>query len=192
MGPAAGFRYYPAMNAEQYLVLSALGPDRPGLVAEVTRYLSERGANIVDSRMIILGGEFGIMVLVSADEAELGKIEHDRGELESRTGMTVVARRTKSPLAHRKAITIPCTVVAEAIDQEGIVHKVAAALHRLGVSIVSLSTSAYNAPITGSPLFRLEASADLPQGLTLAKLRTALDEVARAENIDISVQSGPR
>src|SRR5262245_59721991 len=107
------------MTDEIFQVLSALGPDRPGLVAEVSEYLTERGTNIEDSRMAVLGGDFGILVLVSGAEGAVVSVERDHGDLSDRTGLSVMLRRTKSPEEHRRAAVIPCLVTAEAIDQEG-------------------------------------------------------------------------
>jgi glycine cleavage system transcriptional repressor len=176
-------------TTEQFLVLSALGPDRPGLVAEVTEYVSERGGNVEDSRMAILGAEFGILLLVSGTEQEIGAIEREVGSLKEKTGLELLWRRTKAPEEHRKAAVVPCLITAEALDQEGIVRAVSRALCKVGVNIVSLETHAYEAPVTGSPLFRLEARVDIPQGVTVSKVRKAMDEVAAAENLDIDVRS---
>ena len=177
------------MTTETFLVLSALGPDRPGLVAEVTEYLTERGANIEDSRMAVLGGDFGILVLVSGAADRIARVEQDHAALEGKTGLTVVLRRTKSPEEHRRAAVIPCLVTGEAIDREGIVRAVSRALHQVGVNIVSLQTTAYQAPITGSPLFRLEAHVDVPQATGVSRVSQAMAEVATAENLDIDVRS---
>ena len=177
------------MAAERYLVLSALGADRPGLVAEVTEYLAERGVNVEDSRMAILGAEFGIQVLVSGAEASVARVVADQAMLETKTKLGILIRRTKSPEEHRRAAVIPCVVTADAIDHEGIVRAVALAISHLGINIVSLETSTYNAPITGSPLFRLEAKIDLPQGVSLAQFRRQMDEVAHRESLDIDVRA---
>lgn len=177
------------MAAERYLVLSALGADRPGLVAEVTEYLAERGVNVEDSRMAILGAEFGIQVLVSGAEASVARVVADQAVLETKTKLGILIRRTKSPEEHRRAAVIPCVVTADAIDHEGIVRAVALAISHLGINIVSLETSTYNAPITGSPLFRLEAQIDLPQGVSLAQFRRQMDEVAHRESLDIDVRA---
>ncbi|MCU0683402.1 MAG: transcriptional regulator [Polyangiaceae bacterium] len=174
---------------ELFLVLSALGPDRPGLVARVTDFLTERGANVEDSRMVVLGGEFGILVLVSGTSAELEAIGRDKAVLAGETGLEILLRRTKSPEEHRRATTIPCIVTVEAIDQEGIVRVVARALHNAGVNIVSVETSTYEAPITGSPLFRMEARLDLPATVTVSNVRKAMAAVAESENLDIEVRS---
>jgi glycine cleavage system transcriptional repressor len=177
------------MASDQYLVLSALGADRPGLVAEVTDYLAERGVNVEDSRMAVLGAEFGIQVLVSGSEPSIAKVAADKGLLETKTKLGVLVRRTKSPEEHRRAAVIPCVVTAEAIDHEGIVRAVALAISHMGINIVSLETTAYNAPVTGSPLFRLEAHIDLPQGVSVAQFRRQMDDVAQRESLDIDVRS---
>src|ERR1700730_8488448 len=95
------------MTTETFLVLSALGPDRPGLVAEVTGYLTEHGTNVEDSRMAVLGGEFGILVLVSGTPDRIASVEDDHEALSDKTGLSVMLRRTKSPEEHRRAAVIP-------------------------------------------------------------------------------------
>lgn len=177
------------MTTETFLVLSAVGPDRPGLVAEVTEYLTEHGANVEDSRMAVLGGDFGMLVLVSGSAEQIAAVEDAHEALSDKTGLSVMLRRTKSPEEHRRAAVIPCLVTAEAIDQEGIVRAVARALHNVGVNIVSLETTAFDAPVTGSPLFRLEARVDVPQATGVAKVRKAMEDVATAENLDVEVRS---
>src|SRR5713101_7719309 len=126
------------MSTDHYLVLSALGADRPGLVAEVSDYLAERGVNVEDSRMAVLGAEFGIQVLVRGSEGAIARVVDDRAMLETRTKLGVLVRRTKSPEEHRRASVIPCVVTAEALDHEGIVRAVALAISHLGINIVSL------------------------------------------------------
>ncbi|HOW61982.1 MAG TPA: ACT domain-containing protein, partial [Candidatus Contendobacter sp.] len=42
---------------KNYLVVSALGEDRPGLVNEISRIILDCDCGIVDSRMTVLGGE---------------------------------------------------------------------------------------------------------------------------------------
>ncbi len=174
---------------EAFLVLSAIGPDRPGLVADVTEYLTERGANVEDSRMAVLGGDFGILTLVSGPAARIAAVEADHDALSEKTGLSVMLRRTKSPEEHRRAAVIPCLVTAEAIDREGIVGAVARALHAAGVNIVSLETTAFDAPVTGSPLFRLEARIDVPSATGVPAVRRAMEEVGTVENLDVEVRS---
>jgi glycine cleavage system transcriptional repressor len=50
------------------LAVTAIGTDRPGIVAAVAGALHERGGNIEDSAMTILGGRFSMVLLVQVDE----------------------------------------------------------------------------------------------------------------------------
>ncbi|MBW3623175.1 MAG: transcriptional regulator [Armatimonadetes bacterium] len=177
------------MTERAFLVLSALGPDRPGLVAEVTRYLTERGGNVEDSRMAVLGGEFGIMILLSGTREQLETITRETSRLEQATGLGVLTRSTTPPETARKSPAHPYRVSASALDHEGIVHAVSDALYRTGINILSLETASYNAPETGSPLFRLAADIELPEGTSPEQVRQALDGVAREEGLDIEIAS---
>ncbi len=177
------------MTTDRHLVLVALGPDRPGLVAEVTHYVTERGGNIEDSRMATLGGEFGVMMLLSGSADEIGRIRAETKSLEGATGLSLITRDTKSAEEHRKVLAIPCVIICDAIDNQGIVRAVSAAIHKMGLNIVTLETTAYEAPVTGSPLFRMEAQCDVPRGVTIAKVRAAMTEVADREGIDVEVRA---
>src|SRR5262249_24949488 len=118
------------------------------------------------------------------------RISRELGELERKTDAGVVVKRTLGPAgrAQPEADRANAVLIAEALDHEGIVRSVALALSRLGVNIASMETAAYNAPETGSTLFRLEAQLELPRGLSIDELRTAMQEVARTENLDLTIQ----
>src|ERR1035441_839136 len=62
---------------QQHLILSAIGGDRPGLVAEVSQFIFKRGGNIEDSRMVNLRGQFAMMVLVGGPQEAIKKIQKD-------------------------------------------------------------------------------------------------------------------
>ena len=54
------------------LAVTAVGADRPGIVAAVASVLHERDANVEDSAMTILGGHFAIVMLVQSDDDPAG------------------------------------------------------------------------------------------------------------------------
>lgn len=174
---------------DRFLVVSALGPDRPGLVKELTDFLAERGANVDDSRMAILGGDFGMMVLVSGSDSVISKVEGDIDEIAQSTGTQIIYRRTKSPEDHRRGELRGFSVSVESFDREGIVRAIATALHGLGANVVSLETTQWNAPFTGATLFRIEVRAEVPQSIPLSTVRKVLDEVGARENLDVEVKT---
>jgi glycine cleavage system transcriptional repressor len=176
------------MSDTRYIVIAGLGPDRPGIVAESTWFLTERGANVEDSRALVLGGEFGLMILASGNQEALRRVTQDLGALEHATGLLIVYRNTVSPEEHRAAKTLPYVVEASAMDHEGIVHAVSQTLYDAGINIVELETTVLNAPITGTPLFKLVARVDLPGGISAETVREALVKVARQHNLDVELR----
>src|SRR5580765_5310650 len=50
--------------------LTAIGRDRPGIVARIARVLLDHGLNIEDSTMRILGGRFAMMLLLRGETRE--------------------------------------------------------------------------------------------------------------------------
>ncbi|SUG54573.1 Glycine cleavage system transcriptional antiactivator GcvR [Salmonella enterica subsp. diarizonae] len=52
-------------SSQHYLVITALGADRPGIVNTITRHVSSCGCNIEDSRLAMLGDEFTFIMLLS-------------------------------------------------------------------------------------------------------------------------------
>jgi glycine cleavage system transcriptional repressor len=174
---------------DHFLVLSALGTDRPGLVAELTQFLVKQGANVEESRMVTLGAEFGVMMLLSGPADACERIAAEGASFASSLGLQLLTRPTRDPREQRPAKAIPYEIRLEAIDREGIVHALAEELRRLDLNIVDLETSSFAAPFSGGTLFRLEATVDVPPGKPLRVLRDALDALADRENLDIEIRS---
>lgn len=174
-------------SARDFVVLTAVGTDRPGIVAEVTEFLSERECNVEESRMAILGGEFGLLMLVSGKETTVVGLDDEILKLAESSGLEIRIRRTAAPEVHRRPGAVPFFIKTYAADHEGIISAVSRCLSRLGVNIVSASTSSHPAPISGTPLFQMDMEVDVPRSLNLTELRNMLDQVAAEENADIEL-----
>ena len=55
------------------LIINAFGPDRPGIVAEISEIILSCNANIENSKMILLESDFTILMLISIDGEEIDK-----------------------------------------------------------------------------------------------------------------------
>jgi glycine cleavage system transcriptional repressor len=175
-----------------FFVLTCLGTDRPGIVAEVTGFLHGFGCNVEESRMAMLGGEFGLLILASAPRESLSRLEQALPAWGEKTRLEVRLKHTESPQSHRKPGVIPYAVKTYAADHEGILYAISLSLADLGINIVSVSTSTHPAPISGTPLFQMEMEIDVPSGLGLPQVRAALDRIAAAENADVELSFGDR
>ena len=166
-----------------YLVLTAVGPDRPGLVSEIAAAIHGAGANLEDSRMAILGGEFALLLLVSGPEAAAAAVDKAAAPLGERLGLRVLSKRTGR--GQRKDF-LPYRISVTGFDRPGIVLKISDILARRGVNVASLESHLAYAPLSGTPMFVLEAELQVPSEVALAELRRELSAQCDEENLDLS------
>lgn len=169
-----------------YLVLTAIGPDRPGLVSEISAAIHAAGANLEDSRMAILGGEFALLVLVSGPEAAATAVERAAGPLGDKLGLRLLSKRTaRGQTKHY----LPYRISVTGFDRPGIVSRVSEVLARRGVNVASLESRLEYAPLSGTPMFVLEADLQIPSEVALGELRRELTLQCDEENLDLSLES---
>jgi glycine cleavage system transcriptional repressor len=171
--------------AESHLVLTAVGPDRPGLVNAISSLVHESGANLEDSRMAILGGEFALLVLVAGSEAAVLKVEQTAAAKGAELGLKVLSKRTRPE--PRKDF-LPYTLRVTGVDRPGIVAAVSGLIARHGINVASLDSGVSFAPLSGTPLFSLQAELQVPSELALAELRRQVAALSEEENLDVTLE----
>jgi glycine cleavage system transcriptional repressor len=174
------------MTDKDHLILTATGPDQVGLVEKISEFISRRACNIEDSKMAVFCGEFAIIILISGDPAGLGRIAAQYREIEAETGLTMAIKAPSQKRAPASSVAYKLT--ASCMDHPGIVHQISAVLSSLGVNIESMETKTYSAPVSGTPLFQLDADLTLPPQINMNELRERFAEIQRAENIDIELR----
>src|SRR5205823_2219866 len=60
-----------ATAMKKWFALSAIGRDRPGIVADLAELIYECDCNLEDSSMTILGSEFAVLLLLSGEAPDL-------------------------------------------------------------------------------------------------------------------------
>lgn len=173
------------MADKDHLILTAIGPDQVGLVEKISQFISRHGCNIEDSKMAVFCGEFAVIVLISGAGADLVKIGRDYREIETETGLAISIKTpaTRTP----PGAFLPYKLTASCMDHPGIVYQISAALSSLGINIESMETKTYAAPVSGTPIFQLEADLAVPARANINQLRARFAEIQREENIDIDL-----
>ena len=166
----------------QFIVVSALGSDRTGLVYDLTRVVLECAGNIVDSRMSALGSEFAMLLLVSGNWHTLAKLETELAKLAESSGITVSLRRTEQRAARKDVRTYSVDVVC--LDEPGIVHNLAGFFSSRGIDIAELITRSYAAAHTGAPMFSVQMIVHVPAKVSIAALRDEFMDVCDQQNLD--------
>jgi glycine cleavage system transcriptional repressor len=173
------------MADKDHLILTAIGPDQVGLVEKISEFISRHGCNIEDSKMAVFCGEFAVIVLISGNGVNLVKVGRDYREIETETGLAI---SIKTPVTRTApGAFLPYKLTASCMDHPGIVYQISAVLSSVGINIESMETKTYAAPISGTPIFQLEAEIAVPARTNINQLRARFAEIQREENIDIDL-----
>ncbi len=72
-------------------VVTVTGKDRKGIIAKVSSFLCERGANVEDISQTLLGEYFAMIMLVDISEVqvELAELSKECAELGKEIGMSI-------------------------------------------------------------------------------------------------------
>lgn len=171
---------------QRNFVLTLTGPDRIGIVDEVTRLLLDRGGNVETSRMARLGGEFAILMLASLPVEQFAGMETGLEGLATR-GYKATTTRVRQSYAEAHPGWLAYEIEVEGADHEGIIHQVAHHLSENGISIESMESESALASTSGIPLFSMTAQVVAPPDLPGPRWRAGLEEIAGRMNLEIRV-----
>ncbi len=172
---------------EDQLVISAIGTDRPGIVNELSQLIVQNNGNIDDSRMTVLGGEFAIILLISGSKDELSKIEQTLQQEADRLKLNILSKHTRPEGQAEQQL--PYVVEVLAMDNPGIVYKLADFLSSRNINIQSMQTERYPAPHTGTPMFAIEMIITIPQSIIINELRDDFLDLCEDMNLDASIEA---
>jgi glycine cleavage system transcriptional repressor len=170
------------------LAVSALGLDRPGIIAGVAERLAAHGANVTDSRMAILRGHFAMTLIVTAPaEADVEALAADLRAAGEALELEVLVVREVVEAGERPLSEPSCMVVVHGADHPGILAAVTRTLADAGVNVCGLQTRVVDEDI-GDPTYLSAMEVATPEGIGDDDLRARLEAVADAENVKITVR----
>jgi len=170
------------------LVLTLIGPDRPGLVESVAGIVAAHGGNWLESRMIHLGGKFAGILRAELPPERAAEALRALAALEGQgRGLKVVAETLpqEAPGASEpRAMTLELV----GLDRPGIVRDISQLLAANGVNVEELITDRHSAPMSGETLFEAHAQVRLPRDADVAGLRAALERLASDLMVDLRLE----
>src|SRR4051812_3531689 len=168
------------------LIITAVGPDRPGIVGELTGHLHSSGANILDSRMVNLRGQFAIVLLIEVEPLAASRIENALPDFGRQIGLNLsVTSQTTAP---KLAEGLSYRLKTYSSDQPGIVARLTNLLRTHGVNIEELSAWQESAAFAGTPIFITEMQLTVPPTVALRKLRSDLESLCNELNCDVDLE----
>jgi glycine cleavage system regulatory protein len=166
------------------LILTIVGPDRPGLVNLLSDRVTAFGGNWLESRMANLAGQFAGVVHLHVPETRVEALITALGELESH-GLQVVATRGDTAASGPRGRRLQLELIGQ--DRPGIVRDISHALASRGVSIEELVTDCVSGSMSGESLVRATAQLRVPAQLSTPQLRDALEALANDLMVDVTL-----
>ena len=171
-----------------YFILSAIGKDRPGIVADVSEVIFQCGGNIEDSSMSLLRNHFALLLLFSTEREEVNqRLSSGLKRLEWEKNLTVfhspitleeVEVWGKEPMARFKITT-------SGVDHAGIVFRVCRLLADRTINITDMKTHRVFSAESGTPLFEMDIDVEVPKAISEHGLREELHRLANELVIDL-------
>ncbi|HPG41716.1 MAG TPA: ACT domain-containing protein [bacterium] len=169
-----------------HIVLTLTGPDRIGIVDQVTHIILNHEGNVEASKMAHLGGEFAMLMLIAVPASTFDKMQDQLATL-MQQGFQITLRKTERDDAQKYNGWLPYQVKIHGADHEGIIHHITHKLAQQGINIESLDTNMIPAPMSGTPLFTMSAIIVVPPQLPTRQWKTILDGLCNELNVNNEV-----
>ncbi|KPK84657.1 MAG: hypothetical protein AMJ94_19950 [Deltaproteobacteria bacterium SM23_61] len=172
---------------KRYFALSAIGKDRPGIVADVSGLIYECGGNLEDSRMTRLG----LLILLSGSGEEFQyrlSTGCKRLEWEKHLSIFLTPLEAFEGKPGEKGRIDLYELSTTGMDRMGIVHRVSRLLADHGINIADMQTRATPSPESGSPIFTMKILLEVPASVSAQALLKELNRLGEELAIDISLK----
>jgi len=165
------------------VILTLLGPDRPGLVSALSARATAAGANWMESRMVQLAGQFAGVVRLEVDAEAASGLETALRGLEAEGLRVTIERGRDTGLERLRRVQLDLV----GHDHPGIVQEISGVLARHGITIEELETGCEPASMSGELLFRAYAELGVPAETDLHAVQDDLEALANALMVDLEL-----
>ena len=163
------------------LIISAVGPDRPGIVSELSGIITSHGGNVAESRMTRLGSDFTIIMIVKVDS------KWEEALIVSLQAIKDLSFITKATASNTVITDENYQITLRGADNEGIVKVLSKYLVGKSINILEMETNISNAPITGTPLFNLIAITTISDNTDFKEIQSDLTLIGKKLGVEITV-----
>lgn len=167
-----------------HLIISVITDDQPGIVAKLSRMIMDAQCSICDSRMSRLGGSFAAILMVSGNWNTLTRLEKNLNKLAQEKNYLLSTKQGNE--STQEHTTLPYVIETITVDQPGILHELSMFFNALNINIINLSTEHYLAPHTGTPMFAIQMSIEIPASLHIPTIREDFLSLCDEMNLDSS------
>lgn len=172
-------------SSQHYLVITALGADRPGIVNTITRHVSSCGCNIEDSRLAMLGDEFTFIMLLSGTWNAITLIESTLPLKGAELDLLIVMKRTSD--RPRQAMPATVWVQVEVADSPHLIERFTALFNSHEMNIAELVSRTQPAEGDKAAQLFIQITAHSPASQNSANIEQAFKALCTELNAQGSI-----
>lgn len=166
------------------LIMTVIGRDRPGLVRAISEKIAAFDGNWLETRMASLAGEFAGILRVAVPQAKADALIAALQSLESE-GLRLIIEKSIGEPPMPAGRTLNLALIGQ--DRRGIVRDISGVLAERGISIEELETENISGPFSGENMFKARARMRVPEQITTAELRSALEVLGNELMVDVTL-----
>ena len=167
----------------KHLIIKGIGPDRPGIVSDISKFVTSSNGNIEESRMIRLGSEFSIIMLISIPDNSQDNLS---AQLESIEGIKFYLTPTRKLSSYEYPNYI---ISISGADNEGIVYQFSNYLSKMNINIEEINTDIKNAPVSATPLFMMDVIIGSRKKINERKIIIELNKIAEKLGVEVELKT---
>lgn len=171
------------------VAITAVGSDRPGIVAQVTGALFRLGCNLEETTMTRLRDQFAMLLLVRlAAGGSVADLESGLMAAAEPLGLSVVVRPLPGDEdAPDQGEQDGYILRLYGADQPGIVHRVTSLLSERGLNITDLNTRVI--PGGDGPVYVMMLELDAPSAAATEGFEAELDRLSAELGVEIGFEA---
>ncbi|MCL9776066.1 glycine cleavage system protein R [Vibrio methylphosphonaticus] len=167
----------------QYLVITAVGTDRPGICNELVHLVTQSGCNIVDSRIAMFGNEFTLIMLISGNSSHITRVETTLPLLGQEHDLITMMKRTSKHDFLANQYTVEVFVESE--DRVGLTEQFTQFFADRDIGLASLSAQTIVKERAGTDIdqFQIALSANVEENCNLMQLQEEFDALCQTLSV---------
>ena len=165
------------------IIISANGPDRKGIVSEISSIIGNYNGNIETSKMIRLEREFSVLILINIENNKIKDLHKSLNKIKD-LYVNIFETKTDKNIIYKNKFHL----YINGADNEGIVYKFSKYLSEINMNIDEVNTKIKNAPVSATPLFMMDVIISSNKTVNQNSLNKKLNIIAEKLGVEVEIK----
>lgn len=173
----------------EWVAITVIGRDRPGIVANVSGVLYRHRSSIEELSQTVIRGQFAMILIASLEEgASVQALKSELLDLSRDLDLDIDLRRLKPEdlIPYEAGGTEPFIITARGKDRPGLVYGITDLLAERGINITNLGAQV--ARLGQEPEYIQVFEVDIPKGLDYGLLQEKLRQRGLEMGVSVDLQ----